>query len=175
VREQAAKLLGQLIKVAQRLVAPYVSPILRAVLTKLRDPNPGACSDQAPCQPPPSGALRVPVPRVRAWFTASNAGVALRGCCAVHAPPPCPPRIPTRVLRVHGCVSACARARVALRVCAGVASCVLATLGELSHVGAEEIRPYLPELVPHILDALQDQTSFAKQEVCAICACGCGA
>ena len=51
------------------------------------------------------------------------------------------------------------------RACAGVASCVLATLGELSHVGADEIRPYLGELIPLILDALQDQTSFAKQEV----------
>jgi hypothetical protein len=59
--------------------------------------------------------------------------------------------------------------------CAGVASCVLATLGELSNVGAEEMRAFLPELLPLILDALQDQTSFLKQEVraarvvCRVC------
>jgi hypothetical protein len=41
VREQAARLLGHLIKVSQRLISPYVSPILRTLLPKLRDSHPG--------------------------------------------------------------------------------------------------------------------------------------
>lgn len=36
-KEESARLLGHLIRSARRLIQPYVSPILRALLPKLRD------------------------------------------------------------------------------------------------------------------------------------------
>lgn len=44
-----------------------------------------------------------------------------------------------------------------------VASSVLATLGELSVVGAEAMRPFLPDLLPLIVDTVQQQTPGIKQ------------
>ena len=38
-KEDSARLLGQLIQSAHRLVEPYTAPILRTLLPKLRDPN----------------------------------------------------------------------------------------------------------------------------------------
>ena len=46
-----------------------------------------------------------------------------------------------------------------------VASCVLATLGELATVGGEDMTPHLPQLLPLIIDTLQDQSSVVKREV----------
>lgn len=88
-KEEAAQLLGHLIKAAKGLVAPYVQPILKALLPKLRD----------------------------------GGGQS------------------------------------------GVASSVLNTLGELSVVGADQMVPYLPELLPLIIDTLRRQGSDARQLV----------
>ncbi|CAG8528851.1 8861_t:CDS:10, partial [Acaulospora morrowiae] len=45
-----------------------------------------------------------------------------------------------------------------------VASSVLAALGELARVGGEDLIPYLDELMPLIIDALQDQSSTVKRD-----------
>jgi FKBP12-rapamycin complex-associated protein len=49
---------------------------------------------------------------------------------------------------------------------AGVASNVLAAIGELGEVGGEDMRAYVEDLLPLIIDTLQDQSSVAKREVC---------
>lgn len=86
-KEESARLLKHLVKSSQKLIKPYVEPILKALLPKLRDNSP------------------------------------------------------------H------------------VASCVLAALGELAVVGGEDILPHIHELVPLIIDTLQDQSSIMKREV----------
>jgi FKBP12-rapamycin complex-associated protein len=86
-KEESARLLGHLIRPSQRLIKPYVEPILTALLPKLKDSNPR------------------------------------------------------------------------------VASCVLATLGELAIVGGEDMRPHISQLLPLIIDTLQDQSSVVKREV----------
>ncbi|KAF2071336.1 hypothetical protein CYY_007349 [Polysphondylium violaceum] len=86
-KEESARLLGHLIGASERLIKPYVEPILKALLPKLRDNNPR------------------------------------------------------------------------------VASCVLAALGELSIVGGEEMIQHIDQLVPLIIDTLQDQSSTSKREV----------
>eukprot|EP01132_Coremiostelium_polycephalum_P005602 gene5602-6970_t len=86
-KEESARLLGHLIGASERLIKPYVEPILKALLPKLRDTNPR------------------------------------------------------------------------------VASCVLAALGELSLVGGEEMSQHIDQLLPLIIDTLQDQSSTAKREV----------
>lgn len=47
----------------------------------------------------------------------------------------------------------------------GVASNVLAAIGELGEVGGEDMRAYVEDLLPLIIDTLQDQSSVAKREV----------
>ncbi|EGC32838.1 protein kinase, atypical group [Dictyostelium purpureum] len=86
-KEESARLLGHLISASEKLIKPYVEPILKALLPKLRDSNPR------------------------------------------------------------------------------VASCVLAALGELSVVGGEEMSQHIDQLVPLIIDTLQDQSSTSKREV----------
>jgi len=46
-----------------------------------------------------------------------------------------------------------------------VASCVLATLGELATVGGEDMKPHIPQVLPLIIETLQDQGSVVKREV----------
>jgi len=86
-KEESARLLGHLIRSSERLIKPYVEPILNALLPKLKDSNPR------------------------------------------------------------------------------VASCVLATLGELARVGGEAMAPYIDQLLPLIIDTLQDKSSVVKREV----------
>eukprot|EP00026_Physarum_polycephalum_P000091 Phypoly_transcript_00091.p1 GENE.Phypoly_transcript_00091~~Phypoly_transcript_00091.p1 ORF type:complete len:2307 (+),score=451.47 Phypoly_transcript_00091:133-7053(+) len=86
-KEESAKLLCNLIRSSERLIKPYVEPILKALMLKLRDPNPR------------------------------------------------------------------------------VSSYVLAALGELAIVGGEDMIPHIGELLPLILDTLQDQSSATKREV----------
>lgn len=45
----------------------------------------------------------------------------------------------------------------------GVVAAVLGAIGQLAEVGGEDLMPYLPELMPIILEALQDQSSSAKR------------
>ncbi|KAK6543250.1 phosphatidylinositol kinase- protein kinase tor1, variant 2 [Orbilia ellipsospora] len=47
---------------------------------------------------------------------------------------------------------------------AGVASSVLSALGELATVGGEDMVPYIPQLMPIIIETLQDQGSSSKRE-----------
>ncbi|KAL6045690.1 Serine/threonine-protein kinase TOR, partial [Balamuthia mandrillaris] len=46
-----------------------------------------------------------------------------------------------------------------------VATCVLATLGELSIAGGKDIQPYIHQLLPLIIGTLQDKSSVVKREV----------
>eukprot|EP01116_Phalansterium_solitarium_P018594 TRINITY_DN4988_c0_g1_i2.p1 TRINITY_DN4988_c0_g1~~TRINITY_DN4988_c0_g1_i2.p1 ORF type:complete len:2361 (-),score=824.80 TRINITY_DN4988_c0_g1_i2:390-7472(-) len=46
-----------------------------------------------------------------------------------------------------------------------IASCVLATCGKLGRVCGRDMQPYLKQLMPVIIDALQDQSSASKREV----------
>lgn len=45
-----------------------------------------------------------------------------------------------------------------------VASKVLSAIGELAHVGCQDLTPYLPDLMNVIMDTLQDQSSSSKRE-----------
>ena len=47
---------------------------------------------------------------------------------------------------------------------AGVASTILKAIGELATVGGEDMLPYVPELMPIILDALQDLSSHSRRD-----------
>ena len=49
-------------------------------------------------------------------------------------------------------------------VSAGVASSIMTALGELATVGGEDMIPYIPELMPLIIETLQDQSSPAKRD-----------
>jgi len=46
---------------------------------------------------------------------------------------------------------------------AGVVSSVLAALGELARVGGEDLLPFMDQLMPLIIDTLQDQSSSTKR------------
>ncbi|KAJ3103710.1 phosphatidylinositol kinase- protein kinase tor1 [Phlyctochytrium bullatum] len=85
-KEESSKLLGHLIAGAQRLVKPYVEPILKVLLPKIKDPSPS------------------------------------------------------------------------------VAAKVLTALGELSQVGCEDLLPYVDDIIPMIIETLQDQSSSTKRE-----------
>lgn len=47
---------------------------------------------------------------------------------------------------------------------AGVASSILACIGELAKVGGEDLHPYVKELMPLIIETLQDQSSSVKRD-----------
>jgi serine/threonine-protein kinase mTOR len=47
---------------------------------------------------------------------------------------------------------------------AGVASSILASIGELAKVGGEDLYPYVKELMPLIIETLQDQSSSVKRD-----------
>ena len=48
---------------------------------------------------------------------------------------------------------------------AGVASCVLATVGRLACVGRDDMIKYLDQLLPLMVDTLDDKSSMIKREV----------
>jgi FKBP12-rapamycin complex-associated protein len=85
-KEESARLLCLLVSAAQRLIKPYVEPILKVLLPNARDPS------------------------------------------------------------------------------TGVASSVLAALGELSEVAGDDMIPHLEEMMPLIIDTLQDQSSSIKRD-----------
>ncbi|XP_059807691.1 serine/threonine-protein kinase mTOR isoform X1 [Hypanus sabinus] len=88
-KEQSARMLGHLVSNAPRLIRPYMEPILKALILKLKD----------------------------------------------HDPNP------------------------------GVIVSVLATIGELAQVSGLEMRKWMDELFPIIMDMLQDSSSLAKRQV----------
>src|SRR5436305_5904470 len=83
-KEESAKLLSHLVSASQKLIKPYVDPIVTVLLPKATDPNPR------------------------------------------------------------------------------VASSIMTALGELATVGGEDMVPYIPELMPLIIETLQDQGSSTK-------------
>lgn len=85
-KEESAKLLSQLISAAQRLIKPYVEPILKVLMTKLKDPSPT------------------------------------------------------------------------------VSARVLSAVGALAEVGQEDLLQFLPQLLPLIIETIQDQSSPTKRE-----------
>jgi FKBP12-rapamycin complex-associated protein len=85
-KEESAKLLSLLVQNSQRLIKPYVDPMISVLLPKARDPS------------------------------------------------------------------------------AAVAATIIKAIGELATVGGEDMIPYIDQLMPIILDALQDQSSSAKRE-----------
>ncbi|KAK7093536.1 serine/threonine-protein kinase mTOR-like isoform X2 [Littorina saxatilis] len=87
-KEQAARMLGHLVANTARLIRPYMEPILKVLIPKLREPDP-------------------------------NPGVTIN---------------------------------------------VLACLGELAQVSGVAMRDYTPELLPLIIDMLQDSSSIQKRE-----------
>ena len=55
----------------------------------------------------------------------------------------------------------------------GVTINVLVCLGELAQVSGIAMRDYTPELLPLIIDMLQDSSSIQKREVSvSVCVCG---
>ncbi|XP_041377661.1 serine/threonine-protein kinase mTOR-like isoform X2 [Gigantopelta aegis] len=88
-KEQAARLLGHLVSNAARLIRPYMEPILKALISKLKEPDP-------------------------------NPSVTLS---------------------------------------------VLAAIGEQAQVSGTEMRKWMDELLPIILEMLQDSSSLQKREV----------
>ncbi|XP_013778468.1 serine/threonine-protein kinase mTOR-like [Limulus polyphemus] len=88
-KEQSAKMLGHLVANAPRLIRPYMEPVLKVLIPKLKDQDP-------------------------------NPGVVIN---------------------------------------------VLAAIGEQAQVSGTEMRKWLDELMPIILDMLQDSSSLAKREV----------
>lgn len=88
-KEQSARMLGHLVSNAPRLIRPYMEPILKALILKLRDPDPNP----------------------------------------------------------------------------GVITNVLATIGELAQVSGLEMRKWMDELFPIIMDMLQDSSLLAKRQV----------
>eukprot|EP00850_Spirogloea_muscicola_P011604 SM000072S21238 [mRNA] locus=s72:583526:601430:+ [translate_table: standard] len=97
-REESARLLGDLIRACTRLVQPYISPILKVLVAKLREGS------------------------------ASSTGGSGSGTSSV------------------------------------VAS-ILATIGDLARVGGRAMRPYLGQLMPLIVEALQDGGAIGKREI----------
>ncbi|KAK0122644.1 phosphatidylinositol kinase- protein kinase tor1 [Cadophora gregata f. sp. sojae] len=85
-KEESAKLLSLLVQNSQRLIKPYVDPMITVLLPKASDPNPA------------------------------------------------------------------------------VAGTILKAIGDLATVGGEDMIPYLGQLMPIIIDALQDQSSVIKRE-----------
>ena len=85
-KEESARLLSLLVAASQKLIKPYVDPMVTVLLPKARDPN------------------------------------------------------------------------------SGVASTILRAIGELATVGGEDMLPYIHQLMPIIIDALQDLSSQAKRE-----------
>jgi serine/threonine-protein kinase mTOR len=85
-KEESAKLLSLLVQNSQKLIKPYVDPMIEVLLPKARDPS------------------------------------------------------------------------------ATVSATIIKALGELATVGGEDMIPYVDELMPIILEALQDQSSSAKRE-----------
>ncbi len=85
-KEESAKLLSLLVKNSQKLIKPYVDPMITVLLPKAKDPSPA------------------------------------------------------------------------------VAATILKAIGDLATVGGEDMIPYIPELMPIILEALQDQSSTQKRE-----------
>ncbi|XP_029434781.1 serine/threonine-protein kinase mTOR isoform X2 [Rhinatrema bivittatum] len=88
-KEQSARMLGHLVSNAPRLIRPYMEPILKALIVKLKDPDPNP----------------------------------------------------------------------------GVITSVLATIGELAQVSGLEMRKWMDELFPIIMDMLQDFSLLAKRQV----------
>lgn len=186
---ESARLLGVLIRSAPKLVLPYTAPVLRALVGKLRAAGSGATSAPLAAAPKPSsksssqgGALgrgcgdAVVLEVDGAWVatllrdawlapTACYCWADMLACCrrgdswwGLRGPPAGPPAChPGRsFLRTRGL---CDPAEDGFEVA------VLTTLGELATVAGTQLRADVPEILPLVIDAIQDSTSPAKRLV----------
>lgn len=145
-----------LIRSAPKLVLPYTAPVLRALVGKLRaagsssaaaasaavaQPNIKAPS-QGGCGTPYWAALVADTPRCTGHRSAAHASTLLahQQCCT-HLPP-CP--LPAEE---------------------GFEVAVLMTLGELATVAGAQLRADVPEILPLVIDAIQDGGSPTKRLV----------
>ncbi|KAK6307934.1 hypothetical protein J4Q44_G00212050 [Coregonus suidteri] len=133
-KEQSARMLGHLVSNAPRLIRPYMEPILKALILKLKDPDPN--------------------PGVVISVLATIGELAQVNCWT-----------PQKVEEVR-----VVRGRLALqrRGSAGDARvglmtvCAEAVPGQVSGL---EMRKWMDELFPIIMDMLQDSSSLAKRQV----------
>uniref|UniRef100_A0A7S1SYY6 Serine/threonine-protein kinase TOR n=1 Tax=Tetraselmis chuii TaxID=63592 RepID=A0A7S1SYY6_9CHLO len=124
-REESARLLGCLIQSAPRLIMPYVSPILKALVAKLKK----------------SGSAALPPVTSTEKYTV--------GMSQHNAPPG----------KTKGKTSGEG----------GVTAAVLATLGDLASVAGTLLQRHVGEILPLIIDALQDTSSGARPVVAVTC------
>jgi phosphatidylinositol kinase/protein kinase (PI-3 family) len=150
-REESAILLGHLIRSSERLVKPYVEPILRTLLPKLKADKlqgPGSSSSSALTSSSSSSASS---------SSAVSGGPAGSASAMIVSPSSSSSSV------VSTSVSAPSPQSSSLSSSSRVASCVLSALGELAVVGTEALIPYIGDLIPTIIDTLHDQASTAKR------------
>eukprot|EP00884_Botryococcus_braunii_P019426 jgi/Botrbrau1/6167/Bobra.0344s0008.1 len=141
-REESAALLGLLIKACPRLVLPYVTPIFNALKSKMKLQAPPDAKNPAPPLPPPIQAASSMSRKPSMMYSATGYGA--------------PPR--------HG----------GGKVAGGESAVwvtVLATTGELAKVAGPALRQHMPELLPPIIDAIQD-TGVQTKSITAVTTLG---
>lgn len=143
---ESASLLEMLICACPPLVLPYVPPILRALVSKLRAAAPvppHLLTSGPPGQPPHHAHTAAPPP----WGGQPGHGYSLTpaGSGAVMGPPGAP-----------GAAEG------------GVIASVLATTGALARVAGPLLRPHVADILPLIIDALQDPGEGPKRHVAVL-------
>eukprot|EP00820_Chromera_velia_P019501 Cvel_28328.t1-p1 / transcript=Cvel_28328.t1 / gene=Cvel_28328 / organism=Chromera_velia_CCMP2878 / gene_product=Target of rapamycin, putative / transcript_product=Target of rapamycin, putative / location=Cvel_scaffold3684:1-13594(-) / protein_length=1847 / sequence_SO=supercontig / SO=protein_coding / is_pseudo=false len=159
-KEEAAELLGDLLVEAHPVLEPYCAPVLCHLLAKLKEataaqhplplPLPLAASHaQQRGATAAAGALPLPVGAVQTGLQASGRtapagapaagglGVTVRGGATLALP-------------------STAAVAVAAPVSASLALHLLTAIGQLSEVGGPTMTPFLKEVMPLLLDVLQD-------------------
>ena len=141
---ESAKLLGVLINAAPQLVLPYTAPILKALISKMRSPGSGTAA--LPTLPPAATVAAVaPGGQTQGKCQADASGAPLL-CWTLQrssSPPP----------------SRCAEDLNGFEVA------ILSTMGKLAHVAGQQLHPSVPEILPLIIDAVQDGGSPGKRLV----------
>ena len=176
-REDAASLLDCLIGAAPRLVLPYLSPIQRALVAKLR----GGGAAAAAAAGGGGGAGGAGLGLSASVGAGGGGGGGLLGQSTVGS-------APAGALHLSGSLGALGASGGALsggalgvggagglpgggalkdRLAAeaGVVRSVLATMGRLATVAGTGFRPYVAEALPLVIDAVQDASSSRKRLV----------
>ena len=147
-REESAILLGVLMRSCTRLVLPYVGPMLKALVAKLRAGSHMRLATQ--------DAMQVGAPGV--------ASQRQHGSAAKDASPGS-----LLVPAVMG-ITGLSRARGAAGP--GVVAATLSTIGELALVGGPALQPYVTELLPLVIGALRGDGDAAGTRDAAVACLG---
>uniref|UniRef100_A0A7S3R516 Serine/threonine-protein kinase TOR n=1 Tax=Dunaliella tertiolecta TaxID=3047 RepID=A0A7S3R516_DUNTE len=154
LREDAAYLLDCLITAAPSLILPYVSPIHKSLVAKLRGVSGGAMSGAATV----ASTSTMLAQQQHSRHVRTHSGAMLLGAQGALAKD-------GSAKTLAGTAMKGARGEPAASTEVGVARTVLATIGQLAVVSGCSFKPYVSDVLPLVIEAIQDAATPDKRIV----------